>query len=57
MSFFAGKKSKEFWILMAISLGFYALSTLFEVEDLKNVLIVVSAIFFVVALVRLRKGT
>lgn len=54
MGLFPSRKSKEFWGLMAAAAISYALSTVFETQDLKNILIVVSAILFVVALLRLR---
>lgn len=54
MSLFPSSKSKEFWGLMAVAFGFYVLSTILEAEHLKNVLVVVSGILFVVALYRLR---
>ncbi len=54
MSLFPSSKSKEFWGLMAAAFVFYVLSTIFETEHLKNVLVVVSGILFVVALFRLR---
>ena len=54
MSLFPSSKSKEFWGLMAAAFVFYVLSTIIETEHLKNVLVVVSGILFVVALLRLR---
>ena len=41
---------------MAAALVFFLLSGLFKTEDLKNILIVVSAGLFIIALVRLKKA-
>jgi hypothetical protein len=57
MSLFASRKAKEFWALMAVGVVLFLLSTLFETENLKNILIVASAILFVVALLRLKGGS
>jgi hypothetical protein len=57
MTWLQSRKSKEFWGFMAASLAFYLLSLLFKAEDLKNILIVVSAVLFVVAVLRLRKSS
>lgn len=54
MALFKSRKSKEFWGLMAAALVFYLLSLLFKTENLKNILTVVSAALFVIALLRLR---
>jgi hypothetical protein len=57
MGMFSSRKAKEFWGLMAGAFVLFLLSTLFKTEDLKNILIVVSAILFVIALLRLRKSS
>jgi hypothetical protein len=55
MAFLPGGKTTEFWALMAGALVFYLLSTVFQTENLKNILIVASAILFVIAFLRLRR--
>lgn len=55
MALFASKKSKEFWGLMAAAAVFYGLSTLFGAGDLQNILIVFSAVLFIIAIYRLKK--
>ena len=57
MSLLSSRKSKEFWGLIAAALVFFLLSSLFKTEDLKNILIVVSAVLFVLALLKLRGST
>jgi hypothetical protein len=49
-------KSKEFWGLMAGAVILYGLSTLFKEGDLQNILIVVSAMLFIIAIYRLWKS-
>ena len=56
MALFASKKSKEFWGLMAGAVVLYGLSTLFKEGDLQNILIVVSAMLFIIGLYRLWKS-
>jgi hypothetical protein len=55
MDLFSSKRAREFWGFMAAAFVFYLLSMLFETADLKNILIVVSAFLFIVALFRLRR--
>ena len=57
MNLFSGRKAKEFWGLMAGAFALFLLSTVFKTEDLKNILTVVSAILFVIGLLRLRKSS
>jgi len=57
MAWLESRKSKEFWGFIAASLALYLLSLLFKAEDLKNILIVASAILFVVAVLRLRRSS
>ena len=54
MNVFSGRKSKEFWGFIIAALALFLLSALFKTEDLKNILIVASAILFIIALVRLK---
>ena len=42
---------------MAAAFVLYLLSTLLKTEDLKNILLVASAILFVVALLRLKRSS
>ena len=42
---------------MAAAFVLYVLSTILKKEDLKNILLVASAILFVVALLRLRRSS
>jgi len=55
MALFASKKSKGFWGLMAAAAVFYGLSKLFRTGDLQNILIVFSAVLFIIAIYRLKK--
>jgi hypothetical protein len=57
MALFASKKSKEFWALMAAAAVFYGLSTLFRTGDLQNILIVFSAVLFIIAIYRLKRSS
>jgi len=57
MALFDSRKSKEFWGLIAASGVSYGLSTLFESGHLQNILIVVSAVLFIIALYRLQKSS
>ena len=55
MALFDSKKSKEFWGLMAASAVCYGLSTLLGTGDLHNLLVVVSAVLFIIAIYRLKR--
>ena len=57
MSLFYSRKSIEFWGFMAAAFVLFLLSTLFKTQDLKNILIVASAILLVIALLRLRRSS
>ena len=56
MELFTGKKSKEFWGLIAAAGVCYGLSLLFKAGDLQNILVVVSAALFIIALYRLKRN-
>ena len=56
MALFASRKAKEFWGLMAGAVVLYGLSTLFKEGDLQNILIVVSAMLFIIGLYRYWKS-
>ena len=56
MALFASKKSKEFWGLMAAAGVCYGLSTLFKTRDLQNILVVVAAVLFIIAIYRLKRS-
>jgi hypothetical protein len=56
MALFESKKSKEFWGLMVAAGVCYGLSTLFKTEDLQNILLVVAAILFIIAIYRLKRS-
>jgi len=56
MAQFPSQKSKEFWGLMAASAASYGLSTLFKAGQLQNILIVVSAVLFIIALYRFTRS-
>jgi Na+/citrate or Na+/malate symporter len=56
MALFGSKKSKEFWGLIAAAGVCYGLSTIFKSEDLQNVLIVVAAVLFIIAIYRLKRS-
>jgi hypothetical protein len=57
MALFPSQKSKEFWGLMAASVASYGLSTLFKTGQLQNILIVVSAVLFIIALYRFTRSS
>ncbi|MCG6918631.1 MAG: hypothetical protein LJE89_13940 [Deltaproteobacteria bacterium] len=57
MALFESKKSKEFWGLMAASGISYGLSTLVKTAQLQNILIVVSAVLFIIALYKLTRSS
>ena len=57
MARFASKKSKEFWGFMAAAGVCYGLSTLFGAGDSQNILIVVSAVLFIIAIYRLKRSS
>ena len=57
MALLDNKKSKEFWGLMAASGISYGLSTLFKTGQLQNILIVVSAVLFILALYKLTRSS
>jgi uncharacterized membrane protein YjjP (DUF1212 family) len=56
MALFATKKSKEFWGLVAAAGVCYGLSHLFKAGDLQNILVVVSAVLFIIAIYRLKRS-
>jgi hypothetical protein len=56
MALFESKKSKEFWGLMAAAGTCYGLSTLFKEGDLQNILVVVAAVLFIIAIYRLKRS-
>jgi hypothetical protein len=56
MALFDSKKSKEFWGLMVAAGLCYGLSTLFKTGDLQNLLIVVAAVLFIIAIYRLKRS-
>jgi hypothetical protein len=56
MALFASKKSKEFWGLVAAAGTCYGLSTLFKTGDLQNILVVVAAVLFIIAIYRLKRS-
>ena len=53
---FTSKKSREFWGLIAAAGVCYGLSFLFKTGDLQNILLVVSAILFIIAIYRLKRN-
>jgi len=57
MALFPSQKSKEFWGLMAASLVSYGLSTLFKTGQLQSILVVVSAVLFIIAVFRLTRSS
>ena len=57
MALFPSKKSKEFWGLMAASGVCYGLSTLLKAGQPQNILIVASAVLFIIALYRLTRSS
>jgi hypothetical protein len=56
MAFFTTKKSKEFWGLIAAAGFCYGLSLLFKAGNLQNILVVVSAVLFIIAIYRLKRN-
>jgi uncharacterized membrane protein YjjP (DUF1212 family) len=56
MELFTSKKSKEFWGLVAAAGVCYGLSLLFKAGDLQNILVVVSAVLFIIAIYRLKRN-
>jgi len=56
MALFASKKAKEFWGLIAAAGTCYGLSTLFKRGDLQNILVVVAAVLFIIAIYRLKRS-
>lgn len=56
MELFSSKKSKEFWGLIAAAGVCYGLSYLFKSGDLQNILVVFSAVLFIVAIYRLKRN-
>jgi uncharacterized membrane protein YjjP (DUF1212 family) len=56
MELFTSKKSKEFWGLIAAAGVCYGLSHLFKAGDLQNILVVVSAVLFIIAIYRLKRN-
>ncbi len=56
MALFASKKAKEFWGLIAAAGTCYGLSTLFQKGDLQNILVVVAAVLFIIAIYRVKRS-